>query len=452
VAISHALATYGIALLTGLPASSGTVLDVAKRVGHPRVTNYGDVFDVRTNANPQNLADTGLRIKSHTDNPYRDPYVGVQMLHCLQRAGEGGETTFVDGFAAAESLRRSDPAAFALLSSVAHPFEYRADGVKLQASAPVITLDAHGRVVRVTLNNRSAGRLNLPHAELLAYYKAWAAFDALANSDEFLIRVKLQPGHLALWHNGRVMHGRSAFAGAERHLQGVYIDLDEVYSTVATNPECSRSVFERRADELLEAVASQEAYSYGEGVTMLEHALQVAHEASLAGETQDAVVSALLHDIGNSPQARALWREATGAEAALMQGSDGSIGYANHSAIGGHYATALGLRRDIGTAIALHVPAKRALVAHDPAYFEQLSQASVETLAQQGGPMSDTELSEFMSDPAAKVAMRLRTYDDLGKVVGAAVPPLEAYRSAIVEALLRAATLGDVGRSVELFR
>jgi len=294
----------------------------------------------------------------------------------------------------------------------------------------VITLDAHGRVVRVTLNNRSAGRLNLPHAELLAYYKAWAAFDALANSDEFLIRVKLQPGHLALWHNGRVMHGRSAFAGAERHLQGVYIDLDE----------------------LLEAVASQEAYSYGEGVTMLEHALQVAHEASLAGETQDAVVSALLHDIGNSPQARALWREATGAEAALMQGSDGSIGYANHSAIGGHYATALGLRRDIGTAIALHVPAKRALVAHDPAYFEQLSQASVETLAQQGGPMSDTELSEFMSDPAAKVAMRLRTYDDLGKVVGAAVPPLEAYRSAIVEALLRAATLGDVGRSVELFR
>ena len=81
---------------------------------------------------------------------------------------------------------------------------------------PVITLDAGGRVIRVTLNNRSAGPLNLPAAELLAYYKAWAAIDALANSAQFVVSLKLLPGQLAVWHNGRVMHGRNAFAGGGR--------------------------------------------------------------------------------------------------------------------------------------------------------------------------------------------------------------------------------------------
>lgn len=75
---------------------------------------------------------------------------------------------------------------------------------------PVITLDARGRVIRVALNNRSAGPLNLSAAA----------------------------------RGGRVAAG----------LLLVYV--------------------------------------------------QVAHEASQAGETSDTVVSALLHDVGNSPQAR----------------------------------------------------------------------------------------------------------------------------------------------------
>ena len=63
----------------------------------------------------------------------------------------------------------------------------------------------------------------------------------------------------------------------------------------------------------------------------------------------------------------------TGVDAALMQGSDGSIGYANHSAIGAHYAARLGFPRAVSGAVGLHVAAKRALVSHEPAYMGLLS-------------------------------------------------------------------------------
>ena len=51
-------------------------------------------------------------------------------------------------------------------------------------------------------------------------------------------------------------------------------------------------------------IRTQADFSYGEGVNMLEHALQAAHCATLHGEAADAVLASLMHDVGNSPQAR----------------------------------------------------------------------------------------------------------------------------------------------------
>eukprot|EP01045_Picozoa_sp_COSAG04_P050112 COSAG04_NODE_20122_length_400_cov_0.850498_1_plen_104_part_00 len=69
----------------------------------------------------------------------------------------------------------------------------------------------------------------------------------------------------------------------------------------------------------------------------------------------------------------------------------------------------------------------------DQAY--ELSQASADTLAQQGGPLSSQGLSAFLSAPGSDVALRLRTYDDLGKVSGREVPQLESYREPIYDHL-----------------
>ena len=103
-----ALATVmrtGVLLVRGVPTTSGMVVTVANSFAHVRVTNYGELFDVQVEAQPVNLAFTGRAIAPHTDNPYRDPVPGIQLLHCLQSSADGGDNVLIDGFAAAALVR-----------------------------------------------------------------------------------------------------------------------------------------------------------------------------------------------------------------------------------------------------------------------------------------------------------------------------------------------------------
>ena len=68
--------------------------------------------------------------------------------------------------------------------------------------------------------------------------------------------------------------------------------------------------------------------------------------------------------------------------------------------------------------VRLHVAAKRYLCATDPSYFAKLSAASVHTLSLQGGPMSAAEVAEFQKSPFFKEAVRVRIWDEGGKVPG----------------------------------
>jgi gamma-butyrobetaine dioxygenase len=73
----------GFMLLRGVPEREGQVLAVAETFGYVRETNYGKLFDVRVEPDPNNLAFTSVAITPHTDNPYRDPVPTLQLLHCL---------------------------------------------------------------------------------------------------------------------------------------------------------------------------------------------------------------------------------------------------------------------------------------------------------------------------------------------------------------------------------
>jgi predicted HD phosphohydrolase len=72
--------------------------------------------------------------------------------------------------------------------------------------------------------------------------------------------------------------------------------------------------------------------------------------------------------------------------------------------------------------VRLHVAAKRYLCATDASYFAKLSPASVATLKLQGGPMSVEEASAFQKDPHFREAVRVRLWDEAGKVVGMQTP------------------------------
>ena len=119
----------------------------------------------------------------------------------------------------------------------------------------------------------------------------------------------------------------------------------------------------------------------------------------------------------------------------MVSPADNSIGYRHHASIGAVFAAHLGFSPEVCGAIQLHVDAKRALVAMDASYLECLSQASIDTLAEQGGPLTAAELDAFHATPGADVALRLRRYDDLGKEPGLKVKQVDDYRDMIIEHL-----------------
>jgi gamma-butyrobetaine dioxygenase len=235
-----AVLTHGLVVLHDVPGEPGAVLAVARSLGYVRETNYGRLFDVRAEPAAANLAFTRLPIAPHTDNPYRDPVPTIQLLHCLQAAAGGGDSTFTDGFRTAAVLRGQDPAAFTRLTTTPVTFAYSDAATVLRATGPMIGLDPRGRIRQIRLNGRSLAPVRLPAAQARAFYAAYRAFAELAADPEALVTTTLAAGDCVIFDNTRILHGRTAFADGgdtvstgRRHLQGCYADLDGLASTVA---------------------------------------------------------------------------------------------------------------------------------------------------------------------------------------------------------------------------
>jgi gamma-butyrobetaine dioxygenase len=229
----RAAAGWGIAFLHGVPCEEGTVLSAASFIGWVRETNYGRVFDVAVNPRPNNLAYTNAALGVHTDNPYRDPVPGLQMLHCL-KAAAGGESVFVDGFAVVEALRHTAPQAFDLITRTRVEFRFADANTELSASRPLIHLSDDGTIAAVHYNSRSIAPLQLAPGITRAFYQAYRQFARLLRDPRFETRIRLEPGHLVLFDNRRVLHGRTAFGSSEaRLLQGCYLEQDGLTSNLA---------------------------------------------------------------------------------------------------------------------------------------------------------------------------------------------------------------------------
>jgi gamma-butyrobetaine dioxygenase len=218
----------GFIIFTGVPTESKTVLKVGSVFGFVRDTNFGAYFDVRSVPDANDLAYTSIFLDPHTDNPYRSPVPGVQLLHCLVNETSGGLSTLVDGFAAAEALRAQDPDAFGILARTPVRFRFRDTDTELVRSASPIELDGAWHIEAVNFSPRLDYVPLLRPQELAAYFQARKAFDHLLRSPRFEIRFLLESGDLMMMDNRRLLHGRTAFDPREglRHLQGCYIDLD----------------------------------------------------------------------------------------------------------------------------------------------------------------------------------------------------------------------------------
>ncbi len=225
----------GLAFLEDVPAREAAILEAMAGIGRVLETNYGLTFDVRSVPQPENLAYSDLGLGLHTDNPYREPVPGFQALHALVPSHEGGASLFADGFALAAHLRATAPNDFAVLAGTAVPFLYQSDNAELYAERPLIQLRTDGQVRAVHYNNRSIAPLNLPADAARRFYAAYRAFAALLREPRFQLRITLGAGHLVVFDNQRVLHGRTAFSSARfpRHLRGCYLSRDSVYSETA---------------------------------------------------------------------------------------------------------------------------------------------------------------------------------------------------------------------------
>ena len=223
---------FGFSIIKKTPVKKNYILNFANSLGILRKTNFGKLFNVRSVRKASDLAYTSHALAAHTDNPYRRPIPGIQILHCLKNDSIGGHSTLTDGFAVAEYMRKKFAKYFKILSTVKIRFSYQDKNTYLENWGETIQLDSDNTIKRVRLSPRLDYVQVFKKDKLDQFYKARSLFIKLCNSKKFMIEFKLSPGDMMLMDNYRTLHGRTKYdmSFGERHLQGCYIEHDSVES------------------------------------------------------------------------------------------------------------------------------------------------------------------------------------------------------------------------------
>ncbi len=232
----------GFLILTDTPRKPDATLEIAGRFGTVRETNFGRSFEVASRPGSNDLAYRPVPLGPHTDNPYRVPVPGIQILHCLENATSGGLSTLADSLAAAAMLRAEDSEGFAMLAEIPVRFRFRDGDADHVALRPVIETDGEERMTGLHYSPRLDSLPLLEEAELQVYQAARKRLGELLAGPQLQIRFALQPGELLMFDNNRIVHGRTAFDPEEgpRRLIGCYIDRDgprSLYRVLARETE-----------------------------------------------------------------------------------------------------------------------------------------------------------------------------------------------------------------------
>jgi phosphonate degradation associated HDIG domain protein len=168
------------------------------------------------------------------------------------------------------------------------------------------------------------------------------------------------------------------------------------------------------AERIIEVFEREGMARYDEAVTQVEHAVQAAQWAEVAGAGDALVAAALLHDLGH-----------------LLSGDHRDPDEFRERDLHHEDIAARFLARwfgpEVTEPIRLHVAAKRYLCAVEPGYHDGLSPASVRSLELQGGPMDADQAVAFAGLDHAMDATDLRRWDDLAKDPDRPPVPMSSY-------------------------
>jgi len=222
----------GIAIVKNTPTEKESAFPVLKRISHTRETFFKTPFEVINIPKPNNSAYTAHALRNHMDLPWFETPPGYQFLHCLINSAEGGQSSAVDGFAVADYLRKNEKEIFETLVSIPLKFkdnDYTQESIRT-FHAPAITLTKDNDYNDIRFSVATMDALDCHPDDMERVYKAHHKLGNLLHDDKFVIKFRLNPGDIFSFNNRRVLHGRTAFDpnSGHRHLQGYYIDRDEI--------------------------------------------------------------------------------------------------------------------------------------------------------------------------------------------------------------------------------
>jgi len=222
----------GIAIIEGCPVEDKSGLKILNKISHTRETFFKTPFEVINIPKPNNSAYTSHALRNHMDLPWFENPPGYQFLHCLINSAKGGDSSAVDAFAVADYLRKNEKDIFDILVSV--PLKFRDKDYTQQAIRSVygtaISLTKDGDYNDIRYSIATLDALDCHPDIMEKVYKAHHRFGNLLHDEKFQINFRLKPGDMFCFNNRRLLHGRTEFNpnSGKRHLQGYYIDRDEV--------------------------------------------------------------------------------------------------------------------------------------------------------------------------------------------------------------------------------
>lgn len=158
----------------------------------------GGFWDFTADLTFKDTAYTNEFLGAHTDNTYFTDPARLQLFHLLSHTeGSGGENLLIDGFAAAQQLRRESHEDYAQL--VHHRQPWHASGnedicIQPSAMAPVFSIHPDmDKMYQIRWNNYDrAPKTNWSASEQASWYRAARHYNEILQTREMW--TKLKPG------------------------------------------------------------------------------------------------------------------------------------------------------------------------------------------------------------------------------------------------------------------
>jgi gamma-butyrobetaine dioxygenase len=230
---AEAMLDEGVVLIQGMPDSDEGLQALCELFGTVRPSFSGYTFDVKSKANPENLAYTSKALELHTDLPAEELAPGIQFLHCRVNDAKGGDSLFVDATAVANALKQTYPEYFRILTEYDVPYRYTTDSQDVRTKQRIIELDPNNSEVSgINFSQHLADVFDFSQREMDNFYPAFRKFGQMLQDSQYLMTFRLNAGECIVFDNHRIAHGRAAFikGSGARHLRGCYVDRGELRS------------------------------------------------------------------------------------------------------------------------------------------------------------------------------------------------------------------------------